>query len=195
MSGTFPISPLPKDAELHSNQPVIESISSSGRRQSRIVDGHLWLITCTYDKMERDKIAPLFAFSINQIGSSFDVILPQFASPLCVGTGSPTSSSSGSVGDNTINATGFTSVTGVMKAGDIIKFANHTKVYMLTADVNSGSATLSFQPKLIEPVPSGQPIIIRDVPFRMFFDDNILKWKTTAPTISTYTLKLKESIQ
>ena len=195
MSGTFPIFPAPKEATLNSEQPVINSIASSGKRQVRLVDGHLWSIDCKYDIMTRENMAILYSFSIDQIGSSFQVILPQFANPLGVGTGSPVAASTGAVGATSINASGFTGVTGVMKSGDIIKFANHTKVYMLTDDVNAASTTLSFQPKLIAEVPSSTVIKIRDVPFTMFFDDNILKWKTTSPVISTYTLKLKESIQ
>ena len=41
-----------------------------------------------------------------------------------------------SAGDNTITMDG---ISGTVKAGDFIKFANHAKVYMVVSDFSSGT--------------------------------------------------------
>jgi hypothetical protein len=55
----------------------------------------------------------------------------------------------------TINATSVTAVyTGLIPTGALIRFANHNKVYMATAD-RSGNGSLSIYPALRSAVPGG----------------------------------------
>jgi hypothetical protein len=59
-------------------------------------------------------------------------------------------------------------VNGQLLAGDFIRFTNHSKVYQITADVNSnvsGQLTLPIFPQLRANVPLGTQAIINDVPF------------------------------
>jgi hypothetical protein len=70
----------------------------------------------------------------------------------------------------TINLKGFTiSQTGVVKAGDPIKFAD-TKVYMATADANSngsGKAAVSIEPGLIVSPADSEAVVYSAVPFTL----------------------------
>jgi hypothetical protein len=61
---------------------------------------------------------------------------------------------------------GVTGGTGSFKNGDFIKFSNHTKVYMLTADVNLDGSTVDeiyFYPPLIKNV-AGATVVYNNVP-------------------------------
>ncbi|HAT42350.1 MAG TPA: hypothetical protein DCS87_11630 [Rheinheimera sp.] len=79
---------------------------------------------------------------------------------------------------------GFTaSVTGQLKAGDVLKFGNHTKVYQVTADTSSNSsgvAVVNIYPKLTKAVPSATAVTVRDVPFLFRLDNDIQEFKLSA---------------
>lgn len=191
MSGVFPTSPIPKEMTLDSVHPIITTISASGRRQTRETEGHLWKIKLRYDKMERSTIAPLYAFASKQIGDSCTIVLPMHAEPLGTISGTPSVLATVNAGVGAVQSTGGT---GQYNAGDIIKFANHTKVYMISEDASTGG-TINFFPDLIEDVPASTLITIENVPFQVYIPDDISKWKTNNPTISTYEIKLIEDIQ
>jgi len=189
MSGTLPILPKPKEAILDSRQPIFNSISSSGRRQARKSEGHLWEIQLKYDIMQKETIAPLYAFCASQGVDSFDVVLPSYDVPLGTISGAITCGA-GTRGDSSVTTSGGS---GVIKAGTIIKFANHSKVYMLSTDSNAGSP-INFFPDLIEDVTNGLSIQYTNVPFKVFVNEKILSWKTTNPVLSKYDFKMIEAI-
>lgn len=199
MSGTYPATPEPAICELTSHQPAVVNESESRKRQARIVAGHQWQIKMSYDRMHRSQFSPIFAFAASQRGNydNFTIVLPQFSTPQGVATGSPTAGAA-SAGATSVVINGFTgSVTGIMKAGDLIKFAGHTKVYMLTADKDSsagGQITAEITPPLIEDVASSEVVTVNNVPFTVAFQDDILTWKMSAPNLSNYTVNLIEHI-
>jgi hypothetical protein len=57
-------------------------------------------------------------------------------------------------------------ISGTIKAGDFIKFANHTKVYMCTADFTN-SGTMTIEPGLSAAVADNEVVTFDDVPFQM----------------------------
>jgi hypothetical protein len=58
-------------------------------------------------------------------------------------------------------------VAGRFKAGDFIKFASHTKIYMVVADVTSSSnaATVTIEPPLITALADDSVVTYDNVPF------------------------------
>lgn len=194
MSGTFPTEPSPAAVDLSGDSAVTVSTSSSGKRQARKSAGHLWMAALSWSIMPRAALAPIFAFANAQDGSfdSFQIVLPNYATPLGTGAGSPVSGSA-AAGASSVSSSGWTGVGDYLKAGDILKFANHSKVYMCTADVNSGSLTVEFKPALIASV-SGTSIIVNNVPFTMSLDDDVLDWKGSAPNLAKISMKMKESL-
>jgi len=200
MSGTFPTTPKPKSSDLISEENTVSSISESGKRQGRILGGHLWAIKLTFPQMLRATFAPVFAFIMAQRGQSgsFQISLEQFNTPQGVATGTPLVDGVHAVGDNTILCDGFTaSTTDIMKAGDIVKFASHTKVYMLTADSDSvglGATTLNIVPPLIAALANNEAVTVSSVPFTVALEDSVQEWKTTNPNFSSYSVNLIESL-
>lgn len=194
MSGTFPTDPSPATASLDGKQIVTADKAWSGQGQARIVGGHLWTIAMAWSLMRRDMLAPIFAFANKQRGrhGSFEIVLPNYAAPVGTGAGSPVAGSA-SAGATSISSSGWTGVGDYLKAGDIFKFSNHSKVYMSTKDVNSGSTSIDFIPELTTAV-SGGAITVNNVPFTMSLDDDIIQWKGSAPNLAVVSLSMTERL-
>ena len=192
MSGTFPVTPEPATVNLIGNHPATISISSSGKRQARKTAGHLWRAEFAWPRLPRAEIAPIYAFVNAQQGAfgSFQVVLPNYSSAL--GSGGSITAGSASAGATSIGSSGGAGGD-YIKAGDILKFNNHSKVYMATKDVGSGSTTIDFIPALITAV-SGGSITVNNVPFTMFLDGDITEWKGSAPNLARISLKMIEAI-
>jgi len=187
MSGALPITPIPKEIKLISIQPIIKTVSASGKSQRRKTEGHLWNIKIIYDIMLRETIAPLFAFVAGQGADSFSVIVPDKAEPLGDVSGTILVPS-GAKGANSISVN---NMSGTLKAGDIFKFNNHSKVYMMSQD--SSGSTLNFFPDLITSVNSTALQYV-DVPFLVYLPDDVTEWNTLSPQISKYELNATEAI-
>lgn len=199
MAGTFPSTPEPATSTLTSVQPSFATISESAKRQSRISGGHLWRIKLSWDKNYREFFAPLYAFIASQRGrfDSFQLVLPSHKTPLGAGGGSPVSNGTQLVGAETIGTAGWPLSTLVLKAGDIFKFNNHSKVYMVTSDFTSnsgGTGNFTITPPLIEEVGNGIGLTTTGVQFTVAMDDDMLEWRGSAPNLVAYSLELTEHI-
>lgn len=89
-----------------------------------------------------------------------------------------------------------------LKAGDVVKFENHTKVYMVTADTildGTSVGTLNITPGLqtaIEDDSAGgnTQVIVNAVPFRMFINGDQQTYKYQTDESVTYEFRLIEDI-
>ena len=80
------------------------------------------------------------------------------------------------VGDTTIAIDGFNADTaGSLKAGDFLKFASHTKVYMVVSDVtpSSNAATVTIEPPLIEALADDSTVTYDDVTFTVYLEGTV----------------------
>ena len=170
MSGALPTVINPTTVTLRSVQPTRVSVSHSLKRQARSSNAQRWALSFGYQVMSRALLAPLYAFLLGQRGQAdtFTTVLPGHTAPQGSWTGTPVVNGASQTGSS-INVSGFTaSQTGIAKAGDLLKFAGHTKVYMVTADANSsvsGTATLSIQPALMQSPATNEAITSSNVPF------------------------------
>lgn len=200
MSGTFPTSPGPSSAQLDGDQPTFVDFSESAKSQSRISAGHLWKIKLSFPIMTRDQFAPIYAFIAKQRGrlESFQLSLPQFNEPQGAATGAPVLLAGTALDNNTLISTGWTpSVTNILKAGDLVKLADYSKVYMVAEDVNSdanGSCAITITGRIIHVSAPGVVITVHNVQFTVIADDGIQKWKTTAPALSSFSIDLTEKL-
>lgn len=200
MSGTLPTDPAPSTVSLHSNQPTAVDYSESGKRQARVIGGHLWKAKFSWPRMRRDMLAPIFAFANYQLGryGSFRVVLPNYATPNGVATGSPQAQGAQSAAQAFVFIDGLTaSTTDIIKAGDVFKFTGYDKVYMVTADGDStagGNVVALCTPPLIEDIPDNTAIEFHDVEFTMALDDDVVDWKGSAPNMATISLNMTESL-
>ena len=191
MSGSYPTTPTPRSARISSQQNTIVSVTSSGRKQARQIDGQRFTITLQYPPMTRSEFSPIKAFIMKQRSQleSFTVIPPATESD-AQGTASGTPTGTASVGDTSITLGG--TGTGTLKAGDYIKFANHNKVYMVVADnsdISTGSLTI--EPPLRTAV-SGTDITYDDVPFTVSLTSDIQEYNIGTTNLYAYELDVVE---
>jgi hypothetical protein len=85
--------------------------------------------------------------------------------------------------------------TGTLKKGDLIKFSNHDKVYMITEDVASlASATLNFYPNLVTGITNTTTVTYNNVPLKVYLDSDQQKYITQADGTYKYEITLNEEI-
>ena len=178
MSGALPTTPVFNAMNFKDESNTLISISDSGRRFSRKIDNQRWKFTCKYVNLSRAEFAPILAFITKQRGAkeTFTVTPPKIKDAL--GSETTTISVNGvhAVGDNTIAIDGFNADSaGSLKAGDFLKFASHTKVYMVVADVtpSSNAATVTIEPPLIEALANDSTVTYDDVTFTVYLEGTV----------------------
>ena len=173
MAGAFPISTAKfTSLGIKSIQNTIISKSVSGKKLSRQIDGQRWGFTAQIITAKRsDVYGELMAFIIKQRSGkeNFTIIPPEVEDARGTASGTPTGT--GSAGDTSITLSG--TGTGTLKAGDFIKFANHSKVYMVVADQSDiSTGTLTIEPPLTTAVSSSN-IQFDNIPFTVYLTNDI----------------------
>jgi hypothetical protein len=173
MAGAFPISNDKfKSFEIKSIQNTIISISQSGKKLSRQIDGQRWAFTIDIITAKRsDVYGKLMAFIVKQRSGkeNFTIVPPEVANATGTASGIPTGTANAGDTSITLGGTG----TGTLKAGDYIKFANHDKVYMVVedqSDISTGSLTI--EPPLTTAVSSSN-IQFDNVPFTVYLTNDV----------------------
>lgn len=180
MSGTFPSTPPFSKVTFTSYQPTLVSWSHSLQRQARSRGGaQRWLIEGEYSPLlRRPSLAPIIAFALAQRGQYeiFTLIPPLWSTARGIATGTPLVKGASQTGRN-ITTDGWTATkTGILLAGDFIKFNGQDKIYMITENADSdgsGNATITIEPALLASPANDEVIITTDVPFSVaFFADS-----------------------
>lgn len=197
MSGTFPSTPALKGLKITSLAPTFISTAHSLKRQARSRGGHRWLMEGEFPAMTRSEFAPVHAFAVAQRGQyeTFTFVPPEISSAQGVATGTPLVDGASQTG-RSVNTKGWTvDVTGILKAGDYIKFNGHAKVYMVTADADSdagGLATLSIEPALVTSPGADEGITVDDVPFTVAFAQDVAETSIRPPLLFSFQISLVE---
>ena len=180
MSGAFPISSSKFETMgFKSIQNTIISKSDSGKRLARQVDGQRWGFTVSIITGTRsDVYGELMAFIVKQRSGkeTFTIVPPELEDARGSETGSVLVNGNQSAGDTTIAMDGFAGDgAGRFKAGDLIKFASHTKVYMVVSDVTSSSnaATVTIEPPLVADIADDSAVTYDDVAITVFLTSDI----------------------
>ena len=198
MSGTFPTSPKVREIKIVSDQPTLNSLADSGKRQSRYAGGHLWELALTFPPMERATFEPINGFIMSQDGSfdEFDYVPPTKATPRGVWGSTVSVVGAHVAGDTSIDLDGFNpNASDIVKVGDVLRFFGHSKVYMVVENATSigNAATLQIRPALIDSLLDNEQVTFTNVPFTVFVDD-VLEHKVSRQGFYSHTVKLKESL-
>ena len=180
MSGAFPISSSKFETMgFKSIQNTIISKSDSGKRLARQVDGQRWGFTVSIITGTRSSVyGELMAFIVKQRSGkeTFTIVPPELEDARGSETGSVLVNGNQTAGDTTIAMDGFAGDgAGRFKAGDLIKFASHTKVYMVVSDVTSSSnaATVTIEPPLVADIVNNSAVTYDDVAITVFLTSDI----------------------
>jgi len=198
MSGTFPSTPIANSVAISSEQNTIVSVTTSGRRQARQIDGQKFRLRVSFPPMTRTEFAPINAFIMKQRSQleSFTYAPPTISTPLGVASGTILVNGAISAGATSCSIDGMAnSTTGVFKAGDYFRFTGQTKVYMVVSDVSSngsGQGTLTFEPPLRSNVADNAVIIYSGVDFTLGLTNDIQEFNIGTENLFQYEVDLIE---
>ena len=164
----------------------------SGRTQVRNIGGQRFEFTATYPTLTRSEFAPIAAFIMAQRGMAeeFTIVLPEISSKSGNATGTVRTNGVEAIGQTSISIDGLS---GTLKAGDMIKFATHNKVYMIVSD-RAGNGQLTIQPSLISAVPNNTIITYDDVPFTVRLNNDVQAYDLGLASMVDYEVDFIEAI-
>ena len=204
MSGTFPTAGFTA-MELQTNTRSRLTESVSGQTQRIKSGAQYWSFKLKSPPLSRSDFNAIYSFIVQQDGQveAFTVVPPVISSTTGTAAGTVTVADVNTVDPLMGTSAGSSSVgvsggTGTLKKGDLIKFSNHNKVYMLTEDVDLDGSTVdqvSFYPPLIESVTGGATTITyNSVPFTVFFNNDQISYELLTDGLYRYEIDVREEL-
>ena len=197
MSGTFPTAGF-STIDFTSNVNSRVSRAVSGKVQRLKVGAQFWSFKLKSPPLEKSAFREIFPFIVKQDGQfgTFTVVPPVVSSTAGTATGTVTVSDDYAAGVLTCRSTGGS---GTLKKGDLIKFSNHDKVYMLTEDINlnqtdSTEDVINFYPNLVTAISNTTTVTYNSVPFKVYFDEDQQSFVSQADGTYRYELNSVEEI-
>jgi hypothetical protein len=180
MSGTYPTTPEFRSIGFSSEQKTITSTTDSGKIFAVQIDGQRFKFSASYPPMNRSDFAPVLAFVMKQRSQkeTFQIALPDLKNAKGDVSGTVLVNGLHSAGDTTIDVDGMT---GTLKAGDFVKFAGYTKVYMVVSDATAvaGAATLTIEPPLRSAIADDAAVTYDGVEFTVRMTSDIQQFNTS----------------
>ena len=200
MSGQFPTNPNFRSLNFKDNRPTLLNQTLSGKKQVRQIGAQYFSFTVAMPPLQQEKAQEVFAFLQKQKGSFEDFTIVAPLDNLGAGkaetdiqvVGAHTS------GDASIALDGFTAnQTGALKAGDLIKFANHSKVYMVQSDIDSdggGALTVLISPNLVTALANNEAVTVNKPSFTVYLENNEIMYSTSASGFYSISFDVREVI-
>jgi len=200
MSGTFPTANF-TTMNWMSNNNIVTTETLTNKIYSKDIGGHYWSFTLQSVAMERADFGTIWAFLIQQKGTydTFYVKPPEISSTAGTfnnssGTNLPLTATA-AVGASTITVT--PTGTGTLKAGDLIKFSNHDKVYVITENkslTNSTQTTINIFPELITALTLSEYALTNDVTVKVRLANDVQQFNTNIDNVYRYEIDVRESL-
>ena len=198
MAGQFPTDPNFSTINFKGDTPTLVNQTLSGRKQVRQIGSQYFSFTVQMPPMQQEKAQEVFAFLQKQKGSfeDFTIVDPIDNLGASKSETDILVNAAHVAGDNTIAMDGFSTTTGVLKAGDKIKFANHSKVYMVTDDANasSGAATISISPNLVDALADNEAVTVNKPSYTVYLASNEIMYVTNASGFYSISFDVREAI-
>ena len=200
MAGQFPTDPNFRSLNFKDNRPTLLNQTLSGRKQVRQIGAQYFSFTVAMPPLQREKSQEIFAFLQKQKGSFEDFTIVAPLDNLGAGKSETDIQVVGAhvSGDASIALDGFTaSQTGALKAGDLIKFANHSKVYMVQSDIDSnssGALTVLISPNLVTALTDNNAVTVNKPSFTVYLENNEIVYSTDANGFYSISFDVREVI-
>ena len=198
MAGTFPTTIAPRALNFSSNRPTNTSYTLSGKRSTKLFASQYFSFTITMPLMTQAQFQEYHAFLVKQKGSfeTFDIDYPLDNQGAGKANTSVLTREAHSVGDSTIAVDGISaSQDDALKAGDLIKFSGHNKVYMVTADVNAnglGQSTISIEPPLQATLADDESVDMNKPTFKVALMQDDILYSTDALGLFSLSFEVRE---
>lgn len=171
-----------------------------------------WKGTLTFPPVSYDDFLAVQAFVARCQGAlnEFDLVIPEISTHNLYPNQITSPNANASAGATSIAIiSDQINKSNLLKAGDVIRFHNHSKVYMVTEDVatdSGGLGTIQFTPGLVTAVESdsagvvadsaggGDAIVVNNVPFRMILSNDIQEYGYRNDGFVEYEIDVEEVI-
>lgn len=200
MSGAFPTSPSFRTLNFQDNRPVLVNETLSGKKSSRLIGSQYFSFQVAMPPMTQEESQSIFAFLQKQKGG-FENFTIQHPTDNLGANRTQTDilvNGAHSTGDASIVLDGFdVSTSAVLKAGDLIKFANHTKVYMVQSDIDSdssGECTVLISPALVSSLANDEAVTVNKPSFTVYLSSNEITYTTSANGLYSISFEVREVI-
>jgi hypothetical protein len=199
--GQFPSSPSFQAVAFTINTPTITSVTNAGKMR-RVGQGHSYYsFDVRYSSITAQDQGKVMGFVATAQGPvfSFEIVLPEIstskATDATTANATITSSANITYGQKYVTVSNCGNNKQILRAGDYFRFANHSKVYMATADVTSngsGAANILFSGSAVTSVTSGTRLQIQDVPFTVVLAEDAQSYDVGYGGISSLSLSMRE---
>lgn len=200
MSGQFPTDPNFRTLNFRDNRPNLVNQTLSGKKQVRQIGAQYFSFTVAMPPLQQAKAQEIFAFLQKQKGSfeNFTIQAPLDNLGASKSETDILVAGAHTAGDASIALDGFTaSQTGALKAGDIIKFANHSKVYMVQSDIDSdsgGALTALISPNLVTSLADNEAVTVNKPSFTVYLENNEIMYSTDTSGFYSISFDVREVI-
>ena len=198
MSNTFPTSPNFQALAFQDNRPTLINQTLSGKRQVRQIGGQYFTFTVSMPPMEQVEAQAIFAFLQKQKGmfSTFQIGYPLNNKGVSHSETDILVVGAQSAGDDDIASDGFSHTNNALRAGDLIKFANHSKVYMVTDDITAsgGAASITISPPLVAAVADNEAITVNKPQFTVYLSTGEISYSTDASGFYSISFEVREVV-
>jgi hypothetical protein len=199
MSGAFPTSKKPSVFNFSSNRPNSTAYTLSGKRSVKQFAAQYFTFSVQMPPMNQADFMQFYSFLVKQKGS-FDTFTFQYPlenQGVDKGQTDIAVNGSASAGATQVPMDGFsTSTNDVLKAGDLIKFANHNKIYMITDDENANSsgevAAVDIEPPLQAAVVNNEAVTVNQPSFTVALEQDDVLYSTDAAGFFTLSFDVRE---
>lgn len=195
MPFVYPTSPSFREMTMRMEDPSVSFRSQNGRRAVRKVSGHLWSGTFVYPPMTKAQFTPIRGFlaKLRGVYNTFTIVPPHLANPVGTQLTDTTVNVAAAIGATSV-VVGNTAVGRTFIAGDVLKFSNQDKVYILTDDTTSTgtTATIKFAPPLITAVTTAHTVKHKDVPFTCALSNSVQEMKTDLMDLYYFEIDIEE---
>ena len=196
----FTTNPNFRSLNFRDNRPTLLNQSLSGRRQVRQIGSQYFSFTVQMPPLQQDKAQEIFAFLQKQKGSSGDFTIGAPLDNLGAGKAETDIQVVGShvAGDASIDLDGFAaSQANALKAGDLVRFSGHSKVYMVQNNIESeadGSLQLMISPNLVTSLADNEAVVVNKPKFKVYLENNEIMYSTDASGFYSISFDVREVI-
>ena len=198
MSGAFPTDPNFRSINFQDNRPTLLNQTLSGKKSARQIGSQYFSFTVQMPPLEQMKAQEIFAFLQKQKGAIGDF---EIQAPLDnLGTSKNETdilvNTAHIAGAETVNMDGFSHSNHALRAVDLIKFAGHSKVYIVKEEVtaSSGQAAVKISPNLVSSLANNEAVTVNKPSFTVYLENNDIMYSTDASGFYSISFDVREVI-
>ena len=182
------------DFQSNTNSRVTKAVS--GKTQRIKTGSQHWSFKVKSPALSRADFMTDYSFIVQLDGqlTAFTVVPPEIGTTRGTASNTITINATYAAGQSLVKGNGGS---GTLLTGDLIKFSNHDKVYILTADVNMDASSEDFiniYPPLTTGITSSTTITYNNVPLKVYQDKDQVRFITQTDGLYKYEITLNEDI-